>query len=50
MDNRLQRAVATQDAHLQDLEGQVQNSAAVDAISQARDRAAHALPGGKPKH
>lgn len=50
MENRLRRAVATQDAHLQDLQGQVQNQAAVDAISRARDRAAHALPRGTPKH
>lgn len=50
MENRLRRAIATQDAHLQDLQGQVTNPAAVDAISRARDRAAHALPNGAPKH
>lgn len=49
MENRLRRSVATQDAHLQDLQGQVQNPATVDAISRARDRAAHALPREAPK-
>ena len=49
MENRLRRSLATQDAHLQDLQGQVQNPATVDAISRARDRAAHALPGGPHK-
>lgn len=49
MENRLRRSVATQDAHLQDLQGQVTNPAAVDAISRARDRAAHAVPGAVPK-
>lgn len=49
LENRLRRSVATQDAHLQDLQGQVTNPAAVDAITRARDRATHALPGGVPK-
>jgi hypothetical protein len=50
MENRLGRAIATQDAHLQDLQGQVTNPAAVDAISRARDRAAKAIPSAKPSH
>ncbi len=50
MENRLRRAIATQDEHLQDLQGQVTNPAAVDAITRARDRAAHALPSAAPKH
>ena len=50
MENRLRRAIATQDAHLQDLQGQVTNPAALDAITRARDRAAKALPSGLPKH
>lgn len=49
MANRLRRAVASQDAHLQDLQGQVQNRATIDAITRARDRATHALPVGVPK-
>ncbi len=50
MENRLRRTIATQDAHLQDLQGQVTDPAALDAIARARDRAAKALPSGLPKH
>jgi len=50
MENRLRRTIATQDAHLQDLQGQVTDPAALDAIARARDRAAKALPSGSPKH
>lgn len=49
MENRLRRAIATQDAHLQDLQGQVLNPATLDAITRARDRAAKALPSPLPK-
>jgi hypothetical protein len=50
MENRLGRAIAIQDAHLQDLQGQVTNAAAVDAIARARDRAAKAHPSALPSH
>jgi hypothetical protein len=49
MENRLRGAIATQDAHLQDLQGQVTNSATLDALTRARDRAARALPSALPK-
>jgi hypothetical protein len=48
MENRLRRAIATQDAHLQDLQSQVLNPATLDAITRARDRAARALPSALP--
>jgi hypothetical protein len=50
MENRLRRAIVTQDAHLQDLQGQVTNPATLDAINRARDRAAKALPSALPTH
>ncbi len=43
MENRLLQAIATHDAQLVGLQGQVTNPAARDAISQARDRAAQAV-------
>ena len=49
MENRLRRAIATQDAHLQDLQGQVLSPATLAAIARARDRAARVLPSALPK-
>ena len=43
MENRLRQAVATHDAQLAGLQGQVTNPTALNAIMQARDRAAQAL-------
>jgi hypothetical protein len=43
MENRLQQAVSTHDAQLAGLQGQVTNPTAVNAIMQARDRAAQSL-------
>jgi hypothetical protein len=43
MENRLRQAIATHDAQLMSLQGQVTNSTALNAITQARDRAAQAL-------
>jgi hypothetical protein len=49
MENRLRQAISTHDAQLAGLQGQVTNPAAVNAIVQARDRAAQALQtAGKP--
>ena len=58
LENRLTQAIATHDQQLAGLQGEVTNSAAVAAITQARDRAAQALQtatqpassngGGKP--
>ena len=43
LENRLQQAIATHDAQLAGLQGQVTNPSAVNAIMQARDRAAQSL-------
>jgi hypothetical protein len=43
MENRLREAVATHDAQLAGLQGQVTNPTAVSAITKARDRAVQAL-------
>jgi len=43
MENRLRQAIATHDAQLAGLQGQVTNPTALDAIKQARDRAAQAI-------
>jgi len=43
MENRLRQAISTHDAQLAGLQGQVTNPTAVNAIMQARDRAAQAL-------
>ena len=43
LENRLQQAIATHDAQLASLQGQVTNPSAVNAIMQARDRAAQSL-------
>ena len=43
MENRLRQAISTHDAQLAGLQGQVTNPTAVNAILQARDRAAQAL-------
>lgn len=43
LENRLQQAIATHDAQLAGLQGQVTNPSAVSAIMQARDRAAQSL-------
>jgi Domain of unknown function (DUF5667) len=43
MENRLRQAISTHDAQLAGLQGQVTNPTAVNAIVQARDRAAQAL-------
>jgi len=43
MENRLRQAIATHDAQLAGLQGQVTNPTALNAITQARDRAAQAL-------
>jgi hypothetical protein len=43
MENRLRQAIATQDAQLAGLQGQVTNPAALSAITKTRDRAAAAL-------
>jgi hypothetical protein len=49
MENRLRQAIETHDAQLAGLQGQVTNPTAVNAIMQARDRAAQALQtAGKP--
>jgi hypothetical protein len=49
MENRLRQAISTHDAQLAGLQGQVTNPTAVNAIVQARDRAAQALQtAGKP--
>ena len=49
MENRLRQAIATHDAQLAGLQAQVTNPTAVNAIMQARDRAAQALQtAGKP--
>jgi len=43
LENRLSQAIAVHDQQLAGLQGQVTNPAAVRAITEARDRAAHAL-------
>jgi Domain of unknown function (DUF5667) len=43
LENRLQQAIATHDAQLAGLQGEVTNPSAVNAIMQARDRAAQSL-------
>ena len=43
MENRLRQAITTHDAQLAGLQGQVTNPTALNAIMQARDRAAQAL-------
>lgn len=43
MVNRLRQAIATHDAQLASLQGEVTNPSALNAITQARDRAAQAL-------
>jgi uncharacterized protein DUF5667 len=43
MENRLSQAIATHDAQLAGLQGQVTNPTALNAIKEARDRAAQAL-------
>ena len=43
LENRLQQAITTHDAQLAGLQGQVTNPSAVNAIMQARDRAAQSL-------
>jgi hypothetical protein len=43
LENRLVQAIATHDAQLAGLQGQVTNQSAIDAITQARDRAAQAI-------
>ena len=49
MENRLRQAIVTHDAQLAGLQGQVTNPTALNAIMQARDRAAQALQtAGKP--
>jgi hypothetical protein len=49
MENRLRQAITTHDAQLAGLQGQLTNPTAVNAIVQARDRAAQALQtAGKP--
>ena len=49
MENRLRQAISTHDAQLAGLQAQVTNPTAVNAIMQARDRAAQALQtAGKP--
>lgn len=49
MENRLRQAIATHDAQLVGLQGEVTNPTALNAIMQARDRAAQALQtAGKP--
>lgn len=49
LENRLQQAITTHDAQLAGLQGQVTNPSAVNAIMQARERAAQSLQtAGKP--